>query len=74
MSPLAGALEIDIELASGAVAAPFTLWPPAFAMAWPPSVSVALTPEPLRIVPPFNVRAPASTLMPSLSRSVASVT
>ena len=61
-------------LTAGTVAAPFTLWPGALAMAWLPRVRTASTPVALRMLPPCNATPEASTPIPSGSASVALVT
>ena len=64
-------LAITTASTAGTVVAPSTLWAAAFAIAFAPSPSAAFVPVPLRIVPPFSVSAPAATLIPPLSASVA---
>ena len=71
VSPLAGALAIVTALTAGAVAAPSTLWLPAFAIAFVPRPSAAFVPAPLWIVPPFSAKALAPIPIPSASASVA---
>ena len=71
MSPLAGVLAIVSAFTVGTVATPFTLWPPAFAIAFVPSPSAAFVPAPLWIMPPFSAKALAPTPIPSESASVA---
>ena len=71
VSPLAGVLAIVTAFTVGTVATPFTLWPPAFAIAFVPRPSAAFVPAPLWIVPPFSAKALAPTPIPSESASVA---
>ena len=73
MSPLAGVLAIVSVFTAGTVAAPFTLWPLAFAIAFAPRPSTAFVPAQFRTVPPFSVRAAAATPIPFASVSVATV-
>ena len=61
-------------LTAGTVAAPFTRWPAALAMAWLPRARTASTPVALRMLPPFSAKPEASTPIPSGSASVALVT
>ena len=73
VSPLAGVLAIVSVFTAGTVAAPFTLWPLAFAIAFAPRPSTAFVPAQFRTVPPFSVRAAAATPIPFASASVATV-
>ena len=73
MSPLAGALEMEAEFTVAVATLPSTMWSPSLVIAFVPSPRLAATAASRAslIFPPFNPRALAPTLIPSVSLSAA---